>query len=338
MPEPPVLPGGPVDVHAHLLPGSVLDELRTRPEPVGVRLHEGPAGPVLEFPGGAASRPVFPAIVDVETRLRWLDEAGVARQWVGPWFDAVGYSLPAAQGAAWSRLLNEALADLCRSHPRLMPLATVPLQSGRAAAAELRYAVERLGMRAAMVGTSLPLRDLGDARCRPLFRKAAGLGVPVFLHPMVHGHARRYREPQTRYLVEYPFATCTAVLDLLFGGVFDELPALRLVLAHGGGTLLHQAGRIRHGLRSLPELQGRPPAALERALEQCWFDLVVHSEAELRTLLAQVPIERVLMGSDAPFALGLADPVRRVEAMIPDPGQRRQVLAGNAERLLQPDR
>ncbi len=132
-----------VDCHAHLVPRALIDKLVVGEAPCPSVAVE-PAGKTirLSFAGGPLTRPVVDGLVDLEGRAAWLADQGIDRQIVGPWLDMTGYQLPAEEGLAWSRFLNEALLQCSREMPALVPLATVPLQSGAAAAEVLREAHE----------------------------------------------------------------------------------------------------------------------------------------------------------------------------------------------------
>lgn len=324
---------GLVDVHAHFFPRALLEWVRRGNHGLSLSRGVSATGPVLQFPAGQHSRPFFAALLDREARLSWLDTRGLEEQWVGPWLDAVGYTLPPAEGAVWSRRHNEEMVAALAETPALRPLATVPLQDGALAAAELIYAIKQLGMGAVMIGTEIPDRSLSDPSFEPFFAAAVELDVPVFLHPGGVSPQVARGPSAARFLVEYPFATTVAFLDLLLGGVFARHPRLSLILAHGGGTLLSQLPRIRHGLQRLPELNAGM-IDLDLALSRCWFDLVIYSQQELDQLVRIVPRERWLLGSDAPFALGLDDPVAQLRELIDDAEPLLAQLGGQARQLL----
>ena len=130
-----------IDCHAHLVPPSLLDAIRTQAASFpSIRLVEEGGSFGFSFAGGKPTRPVSKPLSDLAGRLKWMDEQKIDRQVVGGWLDMFGYELPAEEGARWSRLINEHLLAAAKAQPRFIPLATVPLQDGARAAEVLREA------------------------------------------------------------------------------------------------------------------------------------------------------------------------------------------------------
>src|SRR5262249_40620478 len=142
-----------IDAHAHLLPQDLIDAIRgERAKFPSLKVIEQDGSIALAFAGGKPTRPVSKGLTDIVARLAWMDKQGIDRQVCGGWVDAFGYELPPAEGEAWARLANAALLAAAKAEPRLVPLATVPLQDGRRAAAVLKAAIAA-GCRGAMIGT-----------------------------------------------------------------------------------------------------------------------------------------------------------------------------------------
>ena len=157
---------GAIDVHAHLVPRGLLAEAERNPASFGgVEVQRTPEGTVLKFPGMAPLRPIRPPMVDVDQRPVWLQERGMALQIVGPWMDAIGDSLSPDAQRAWSRRFNEELSAMCKERgEKLRGLAALPVQHAESAARELEYAVQRLGLLGAMVGTDVAHLETSPTR------------------------------------------------------------------------------------------------------------------------------------------------------------------------------
>jgi len=182
-----------IDTHAHLLPQSTLDLLKTRGADFpGVALSENDGKFQLAFNGGKPTRPIMPNLRIEAPRDAWMKDNGIDLQLPGGWLDSFGYELEAGEGEAWSRFLNEGLLEAAKSNPALKPLATVPMQDGKRAAHVLRDAVAA-GMPGAMIGT-LPKGgrgNLDDPDLDAFWEAADELSVPIIIHPMfVTGDAR----------------------------------------------------------------------------------------------------------------------------------------------------
>lgn len=329
----PAMTAGPIDVHAHYVPPEFFAAVEREPARYGVGLDRGADGRIrVLFPGAPYTRPLAPALLDLGQRARDLDAAGVRHQVLATWMDVVGYALPPELGARWSRRFNECLAEAVKgSAGRFSGLATLPVQSPEAAADELAYAVQQLGLRGAQIGTNVLGKNLAEAGLDPLWRAASALKVPIVLHPWhVVGEERMHRHGMVR-VVGYPADTTLAAGSLVFGGVADRFPELDIVLVHGGGFYPYQAGRFerQYVLEPAPKPQR---SAIDR-LRWFHYDTITHMPAALRYLVELVGSERVVLGTDAPFDIGDAAPVESVrKAGLGEPAEH-AILESNALRL-----
>src|ERR1700730_15343005 len=175
-----------IECHAHLVPPSLLDAIRAQAASFpSIRLIEDGGSLGFSFAGGKPTRPVSKPLSDMSARLKWMDEHKVERQVVGGWLDMFAYEVPAAEGAAWARLINTHLAQTAMREPRFVPLATVPLQDG-ARAAEVPREEHATGFKGAMIGTQPKGKGgvLDDPTLRPFWEAANELGSVVFIHPV----------------------------------------------------------------------------------------------------------------------------------------------------------
>lgn len=324
---------GPVDVHAHYVPPQFLDAIEREPARYGVGLERGSDGRIrVLFPGQPYTRPLLPGLLDLEQRAKQLDAAGVRHQILATWMDVVGYALPGELGARWSRRYNECLADAVKATTgRFSGVATLPVQDPKRAAEELAYAVQQLGLRGAQIGTNVLGKNLADAGLDPLWEAASALKAPIILHPWhVVGEERMHRHGMVR-VIGYPADTTLAASSIIFGGIADRFPELAIVLLHGGGFYPYQAGRFerQYGLEPAPKAQR---SALDR-LRWFHYDTITHLPAALRYLVDLVGVERVVLGSDAPFDIGDLAPVESVKkAGLGDAGER-AIFESNPARL-----
>jgi len=331
-----------VDVHAHHVPAALLRRVReeaTRRAFPHCQAEEA-AGGAVRFKIGEEpwTRPVAPGLIALEKRTQKLAGSAIAVQLNGGWLDLFGYSLPAEEGAAWSALLNDGLAEslaaASSADVAYLPLATVPLQDGRLAAAELARAVAA-GHAGAMIGTWIAGagRDLDDPDLEPFWAQAAALGVPVFVHPVYAGGGddARIHDFGLANAVARPNETALAMSRLLYAGVPQRHRGLKLVVAHGGGALPAVLGRLARNydvLRAAGESVADPRAGFA----QLYFDSVVFDPEALRALLRVARPDGIMLGSDDPFPIG--DPAPRAVIEAPslelDRAERARLLAGNA--------
>lgn len=322
-----------VDIHAHFVPEAYLRLVDSEGGPYGLGLRRD-GGALSILAGRVPFGPITPGYYDLGVRLREMDAQGVevhALSLMPPmvyWADG-----PLAVRLA--RLVNDAMAAAARAHPdRFVGLATLPLQDPEASVAELERAVGEIGCRGVYLGTNVRGRDLDDPAFLPVFARIEALGVPVFLHPITVVGGERLAPYYLHNLLGNPFDTAIAAARLVFGGVLDRFPSLRVCLAHAGGALPYIVGRLDHGYRVRPECRHlpRPPSAY---LSRFFFDTISHSPQALAHLVRVAGADHVLLGSDYCFDMGYEDPVGVVDALAEMSREdRRRVVGGNAAALL----
>jgi aminocarboxymuconate-semialdehyde decarboxylase len=306
-----------------------------------VRLLEGDG---VRFQVGAEppTRPLLPALHTLDLHLAFLRAQGIDTAVFGPLMDVAGYSLPARQGAAWSRLQNEALAATLgerqtpgvRDEPGVHAgLATVPLQDPKAAADELRHAVVNLGLRGAMVDPNALGRPLGDAAFDPFWKAAADLQAPVVLHPYVLEAVERFGAHYLHNLVGYPFETTLGAASLILGGTLDRVPALTVVLVHGGGFLPYHIGRFDRAHAARPEARASGVGPPSGYLRRFYYDTLVQRGEALAYLARTVGQDRIVLGSDHPFWMGDPEPLRVVREAGLGADAEAAILGANAARI-----
>jgi aminocarboxymuconate-semialdehyde decarboxylase len=240
------------------------------------------------------------------------------------------------------RLLNDHVADVCRAEPRrFLGLGTVPLQSSDLAIRELERCTTVLGLQGIQIGTHVNGRNLGDPELFPVFEAAQELGAAVFVHPWDMLGGERLARYWLAWLVGMPSECAIAIASLLFAGVFERLPRLRVAFAHGGGAFPGICGRIEQGFRVRPDLcavdtslspldhlagDGRPA--------RFWVDSLVHDAEALRSLIRLLGPRRVALGTDYPFPLGEARPGRSIRELALDAEAEALLLGGNALEFL----
>jgi aminocarboxymuconate-semialdehyde decarboxylase len=323
-----------VDVHVHFLSPKALEAARAAPSRHGVCVLDDGERPRVQVGTEAPTRPLLEALYTLGLHLDFLERQGIDAAVFGPLMDVAGYSLPPAQGAAWSRAQNEGLAaSLAEAGGRHAGLATVPLQAPALAADELRFAVSSLGLRGAMIDPNALGRPLGDRAFDPFWKAAADLGAPVMLHPFLLEAVERFGRHYLHNLVGYPFETTLAAGSLILGGTLDRFPPLDIVLVHGGGFLPYHVGRFDRGHVTRPEVRADGASLPSGYLRRFHYDTLVQCPPALVYLVQTVGADRVLLGSDHPFWLGDPEPIRIVrEAALP-PAAQAAILGDNAARL-----
>jgi aminocarboxymuconate-semialdehyde decarboxylase len=321
-----------VDIHAHFFPEEFLKLIESDGPAHGLSLRRSPDGPTIMI-GPVPIGPIARGYYDLDARLRAMDAQGVTVHALSLTAPMV-YWADADLGARLARAVNDAMAAAARVHPgRFVGLATLPLQAPEAAAAEVDRAVTELGHPGVYMGTNVRGVDLDDPSFTPVFARIAAHGVPVFLHPLNVLGGPRVGAYYLHNLLGNPFDNAVAAARLVFGGVLDRFPALRVCVPHAGGAFPYVLGRLDRGYRVRPECRHlpRPPSAY---LDRFFFDTISHAPDALRYLIGLVGAERVMLGSDYCFDMGYEDPVGFLKGVDLDPGDRARILGGNARRLL----
>jgi len=269
-------------------------------------------------------------------RIEDMDRMGIDVQAISPAPRQTYYGADPDVGLATSRAINDFIADICGRHPdRFVGLGTVPFQAPELAVAELERLHKSLGFRGIEIATNVGGEDLSAERFRKIFARIEELGLLVFMHPTGFPEARRFGDHYLVNVIGNPLDTTVAVHHLIFGGVLDAHPNLKLVLSHGGGYLPAYSGRIDHAASARPDaceqIHRMPTAYLKRL----YFDTIVYTHHQLEYLVDQYGADHVLMGTDYPADMGEVDPIGFVESArgLDDP-ERRAILGGNAARLL----
>jgi aminocarboxymuconate-semialdehyde decarboxylase len=338
-----------IDLHTHILPSAWPDLAEKYGYGRWVRLvtrhhADGAACGASMMIGDEKFRDLEPNCFHVPTRLEDMDRLGVAAQVLSTVPVMFSYWAKPEHTLELARILNDHIARVCRDHPtRFAGLATLPMQDPDLACRELERCMTDLGMVGVQVASHVeqprsPDWNLDEPVLFPVFEAANRLGAAVFVHPwdmMGEEDMRRYWLP---WLVGMPAETARAICSMIFGGIFDRLPTLRVCFAHGGGSFPFTIGRIEHGYKCRPDLvKGRagtnPWSYLAEPGRPARFyvDALVHSRNALRYLVALMDERRVAMGSDYPFPLGEAKPGAMIDSMYDlTDATKQRLLAGTA--------
>ena len=321
-----------LDVHTHVLPPELPRWSPIRLESTG----ECQARMLRE--DGTAFREIESNCWDPQRRLRECDAFGVGVQVLSTVPVLLGYPLPAARALDLSRVLNDHIAGLCAEHPRrFVGLGNLPMQAPELAVRELERCLA-MGLAGVQIGSHVNDWNLSDAAVFPVFARAAELGAAVFVHPWDMMGEARMRKYWLPWLVGMPAEVSLAICSVIFGGVLERLPRLRIAFAHGGGAFPGTFGRVERGFHARPDLVAvdnpLPPSAY---LKRIYVDSLVHDPRALGLVLELFGPERVALGSDYPFPLGEERPGALIDSMSLPEAARRRLRAETALEWLDRD-
>ncbi len=317
-----------LDIHTHVLTEEMMARLGKESPKVAARMSALDKDSFVLEIAGVPYRPFPRGGFDLERRFADMDAAEVDAHVLSATPQSYLYEQEAALTAACAAMQNEAIAKLVAAHPdRFLGIATLPMQSGELAAKELTRAVKTLKLSGTMIGSNVMGRNLDHPDFDPLWAAAESLDVPIIIHPANVGAADRLRSYYLNNLIGNPLDTTIAAASLVFGGVLERHPKLKVLLVHGGGFVPYQAGRWVHGwhVRSEPKINIKQSP--EPWINRFYYDTILHSEASLDFLIGSVGAERVLLGSDYPYDMGTGECVRQVRALPIPEGDKATVLS-----------
>ncbi|MFN3656573.1 MAG: amidohydrolase family protein [Pseudolabrys sp.] len=319
-----------IDMHSHFVPKALLDDVVKRKAFPSVQASIDDKGGVsFAFAGKKPTRPVMPGMSDMAKREEWMAAQRIDKQVVAAWMDMTAYELPAEEGADWSRYLNHHMLKAVADRPELIPLATVPLQSGKLAARVLEEAMDA-GFHGLMIGTQP--KGLGGAldtaNLEPFWEAASARNTPIILHPMFATGDDRLGDFGLINAVGRITDTTHAVARLLYSGHLTRYPGVKLVLSHGGAAIPFIMGRLKRSYES-----ERTPGDPAEGFKKLYFDTIVFDPQALRFVCQAAGNEKVMMGSDYPFSVGDLEPLKIVEASKFGKKEHDAITGGTAAEL-----
>ena len=321
-----------IDTHVHI----IVPEITRQADPTDTwrpQVTWEAGRQFVEF-GGKRAGSALREFVDIEAILVEQDKAGVDKIILTPWSSLFRYGADLETSIQTNRLQNEALAQLATTHSdRVAALGTVPLQDSSAAVAELKRAVQELGLLGVEIGTNVNGIHLGDPQFRPFWAAAEELGAVIQIHPVPGIGGPTKKEYYLWNAFGNPAETALTAAHMVLSGLLEEHPQLKICLFHGGGHLPYQIGRLDRAYEMRPEAQQKISAPPSTYFKRFYFDTITHSAPALAYLIDLVGVDQVMMGSDYPFDMGYERPTELVQSLGLPEADEAKVLGGNAQRV-----
>ena len=301
--------------------------------------------------GGSFFREIRENLWEPKRRIEQMEEVGVSMQVLSTVPVMFSYWAKPDDALDLSRRLNDHIAGVARDHPtRFTGLGTIPMQDPDLAAGELERCVRDLGLRGAQIGTHVDANprlgridtlNLDNALFHPIWSAAEQLDAAIFVHPWDMLGSERMPNYWLPWLVGMPAETSLAICSMIFGGVFERFPRLRVAFAHGGGSFPFTVGRVDHAYRVRPDVVAAENSTTPRRYlahddvpARFYVDSLVHDADALKLLLKLFGAERVAFGSDYPFSLGEAHPGKLIESMKLADKEKTQLFSGTVCEFL----
>jgi aminocarboxymuconate-semialdehyde decarboxylase len=320
-----------VDVHCHFIPPALVRKLEKEGPAHSIEVRDAGGKSFVSFADRDRTQPFPAGMLDLDDRLRWMDDSGIDVQILSAWMDFSAYVLDAEDGLWLASSLNDLTAEAISARgDRFRAMAAVPLQEPTLAAAELRRAVTELGMVGVEIATSVVDEELDEERFGTFWSAAEDLDAMVLVHPYASLGGERLKRYFFSNIVGNPAEETVAAAHLIFGGVLERHPRLKVCLTHGGGFLPYQIGRQDRGYVARSDATAvrvsSPPSSF---LRRFLYDTIVHDPSALRFLVERVGADRVVLGSDYPFPMGDPDPLRTVDDAELPADAVEAILSGN---------
>jgi aminocarboxymuconate-semialdehyde decarboxylase len=269
-------------------------------------------------------------------RLADLDAMAIDIQMIAPPPLQCYYALPLDVTVKAAQIVNDGIAEFCGLHPdRLKGFGTVPMPDGDEAAKELERCVNKLGFTGVEILTNVAGKELSDPAFAPFWKKAEELGVLVMIHPNGFTEASRFKRFYFNNVIGNPLETTIALHYLIFDGVLERHPKLKILAVHGGGYLAAYPGRIDHAWAARSDAHGDLPRPPTTYLKRVYFDTVVFTPYQLAELVRTFGVDHIVMGTDYPFDMADFDPVGHIAGVEGfDAATIAALAGGNANKLL----
>jgi aminocarboxymuconate-semialdehyde decarboxylase len=319
------------DIHRHYVPDAYFKFACARPEfAIQTRRREGAA---IDLDIRGAHFGLNTTFFDMEKQIERMRGDGVDRAILSLATPFIDYQIEAALAVEAAAAFNDGLAAaIAPDRSRFAGWALLPMQDPEAAARELRRCAHQHHFVGGHVASNVRGVYLSDDRFTPIFQQAVDLDVPLFVHPADPLGKDRTRDYELTVVAGYLFDSTVNILKMICSGFLDRWPTLKLVCAHGGAFSPALRARMQREVDTNPELKRRLTRPVGEYLRQLYVDSICFEPAMLRYVAEVLPIEHILLGSDAPFPLGEPDPVNFVRNALPAV-QARLVLEQNVERL-----
>ena len=321
-----------IDIHTHILPENLNEVTNSFSDPRFLRMELIDDQSAMLKKDGEAFRKVDCNCWNHQKRIQECDTTRVDVQVLSTIPVLFSYWAKDDEGLMLSRFLNDHIAKVVRNAPkRFIGLGTVPMQNIDLAIEEMDRCITKLNLPGIEIGSNVNGRNLSEAEFQPIFEHAEKIGCAIFVHPwemMGQADMQKYWLP---WLVGMPAEISRAICSIIFGGVFEKFPALKIAFAHGGGAFPFTIGRIEHGFHVRPDLCAIDNEKLPSSyLKHFYVDSLVHNETALSFLINRLGENQIALGSDYPFPLGEHHPGNLIEGMELSDATKQRLLAGTA--------
>jgi aminocarboxymuconate-semialdehyde decarboxylase len=324
-----------IDIHTHIMPDVMPNWVKKFGYGEFIHLEHRNCKACM-MKGDKLFREVEANCYDAAERVKDMDATGVTMQVLSTIPVLFNYWAKPQDGLETSRFFNDHIADTAAKDPaHFIGLGTVPMQDVELAIQEMQRCVQELKLPGLEIGTNINSDNLGDKKFFPFYKAAEEMGCALFIHPWEMMGEKQMEKYWLPWLVGMPAETSRAICSMIFGGVLQQFPGLRIAFAHGGGSYPFTIGRIEHGFNVRPDLVAVDNAINPRNYTgKFWIDSLVHDPAALRYIVDLMGDDKICLGSDYPFPLGEHCPGKLIEEIGFEKELQEKLLYRNAKEWL----
>ena len=320
-----------IDIHTHIIPSTLPNWTQKFGYGDFINLEHKECGACM-MKGDKIFRVVEDNCYDVTMRERDMQQTGVTKQVLSTIPVLFNYWAKPNDGLETSRFFNDHIADtVSKSTDKFIGLGTVPLQDVDLAIQEMERCINELQLPGLEIGSNINGKNLSEKEFFPFYKRAEEIGCALFVHPwemMGETQMEKYWLP---WLVGMPAETSRAICSMIFGGVFEQFPKLRIAFAHGGGSFPITIGRIEHGFNVRPDLCATDNNKNPRDyIGKFWIDSLVHDKTAMKYIIEVMGEYNICLGSDYPFPLGDQNPGKLIAEMNLDESLNLKLFSTNA--------
>lgn len=320
-----------IDIHTHIIPADLPDLKKKYGYNGFISLdHHKPCCARMLI-DGKFFREIQDNCWDPDVRLKDCEKHNINVQVLSTIPVMFSYWAKPADALDLSMLLNDHIAGIVQKYPdRFVGLGTIPLQDPQRAIKEMERCM-KIGLRGIQIGSHVNDWNLDAPELFPVFEAAQEIGASIFVHPWDMMGKEKMPKYWLPWLVGMPAETSLAICSMIFGGVFEKLPKLKVAFAHGGGSFPATIGRIEHGFNVRPDLVAIDNKENPRKyLKNFYLDSLVHDPMMLEVLINLMGHERIALGTDYPFPLGELSPGKLINSMPYDDKIKERLFSGTA--------
>ena len=332
-----------IDIHHHYVPQEIIAEAKRHGGALSIEVTEDKDGTYRFSFNGGPRYPLVQGLTDVAPRLAMMEKGKISLAALDPSTQLLGYNLKGEQAESWCRIYNDCVKEFVKKYPdRFTAMAAVPIQEPERAAKVLQHAVNELDFRGAYIATNVNHRYYDSEDFDPFWAMAEELDALIFMHPDNPAGTELMGSFGLRLVCGNPADTTLSLGMLIYSGVFDRFPKLKIYTCHGGGFFPYHVGRFDREFltgQQAARRADRPNApscasAPSAYLKNLYFDTLVYDVETLDFLRRKVGAEHLLLGTDFPYILGDWQCVDKVEALPCSDIEKHAILEGNARKLL----